>query len=48
MKKTKQKEWQIRLNILKETIDYWKMNKTDKMVEVIQLFLIKEVNKEFK
>ena len=38
VKKTKQKEWEKRLNILKETIDYWTVNKTDKMVEVIQLF----------
>ena len=38
MKKTKQKEWQKRLQTLKETIEYWTRNKPDKMITVIQLF----------
>ena len=38
IKKTKQKEWENRLNILKEQIQYWVDNKTNKTVEVIQLF----------
>jgi len=40
VKKSKQKEWQERLNSLKVQIEYWMQpdNKTSKMVEVIQLF----------
>ena len=40
IKKSKEKEWNERLNTLKEQIDYWinPENKTDKTVEVIQLF----------
>jgi hypothetical protein len=38
IKKSKLKEWNIRLNILKEHINYWIDNKTNKTIEVIQLF----------
>ena len=40
IKKTKIKEWNNRLNVLKEHITYWtdEINKTDKTVEIIQLF----------
>lgn len=38
LKKTKQAEWDLRLKILKEQIQYWIENKTEKIVEVIQLF----------
>jgi hypothetical protein len=38
IKKTKIKEWKERLNILKENIEYWINNTSDKTVEIIQLF----------
>lgn len=40
IKKTKKKEWDERLNSLKEQIHYWTdpNNKTDKTIEVVQLF----------
>ena len=38
VKKTKQKEWIERLEALKLQIEYWLENKTDKTIEVIQLF----------
>jgi len=40
VKKSKQKEWNERLNVLKNMIEYWvnPANKTDKMIEIIQLF----------
>jgi hypothetical protein len=38
IKKTKIKEWDERLNILKEYINYWINNISDKTVEIIQLF----------
>ena len=40
VKKSKQKEWNERLNVLKNVIEYWvnPENKTDKMIEIIQLF----------
>jgi hypothetical protein len=40
IKKNKINEWNERLDILKETIEYWsnQENKTEKTVEVIQLF----------
>ncbi len=40
IKKTKEKEWLKRLNILCDNIKYWcdSMNKTDKTLEIIQLF----------
>jgi len=40
VKKTKKKEWEDRLNSLKEQINYWihPDNKIDKTIEVVQLF----------
>jgi hypothetical protein len=40
IKKSKQKEWNERLECLKKQIEYWihLENKTDKMIEVIQLY----------
>ena len=40
VKKDKKKEWQERLNCLKNTIDYWIVpeNKTNKTIETIELF----------
>jgi hypothetical protein len=40
VKKSKQKEWEQRLNTLDETLKYWinPTNKTSKMVEIIELF----------
>jgi hypothetical protein len=40
VKKSKQKEWERRLNTLDETLKYWinPVNKTSKMVEIIELF----------
>ena len=34
----KEKEWKFRLNCLKEEIDYWINNKTNKTIEIVQLF----------
>ena len=38
VKKTKQKEWNERLNILHDSVTYWLNHKTNKLIEVIQLF----------
>jgi hypothetical protein len=38
IKKSKIKEWDYRLKILKDTITYWCKNNTEKMIETIQLF----------
>ena len=40
VKKTKKKEWEERLHALSSQVDYWidEKNKTDKTVEVVQLF----------
>jgi hypothetical protein len=38
IKKSKVKEWNERLNVLKDSINYWINNKTDKTVEIIQLY----------
>jgi hypothetical protein len=40
VKKIKKNEWNERLNSLKEQIEYWinPQNKTDKIIEIIQLF----------
>ena len=38
IKKIKTNEWNERLIILKENIQYWKDNNTNKTVEIIQLF----------
>ena len=45
VKKSKQKEWNERLNVLKNVIEYWSNieNKTNKMIEIIQLFYDKNV-----
>jgi len=34
----KKSEWKFRLNALKEQINYWIQNKTNKMIEIIKLF----------
>ena len=36
--KTKEKEWEERINILKQQIQYWIDTPTDKTIEIIQLF----------
>ena len=40
VKTTKKKEWEERLHVLSSQIDYWidEKNKTDKTVEIVQLF----------
>jgi hypothetical protein len=40
IKKTKQKEWNNRLEAIKTQIEYWSQecNKTDKTIEIVQLF----------
>ena len=38
IKKTKEKEWDERLQTLQNTIDYWIKNKTSKLIEIIQLY----------
>jgi hypothetical protein len=45
VKKTKQKEWTDRLQALKNQIEYWckEDNKTDKTIEIIQLFYDNEL-----
>ena len=37
-KKSKQKEWHERIQILKDQIHYWIDNPTEKTVEIIELF----------
>jgi len=34
----KVKEWEERIEILKEEIQYWMKNETEKMIEIIELF----------
>ena len=41
--KTKQIEWDARINTLKQQITYWSENPTDKMLEVVQLFYDEDV-----
>ena len=36
--KTKEKEWEERIDILKQQIQYWIDNPTQKMIEIIELF----------
>jgi hypothetical protein len=36
--KTRQTEWDLRINTLKEQVEYWINNGTDKTVEIIELF----------
>ena len=38
VKKSKKEEWSYRLNRLSETIHYWLSNRTNKTVEIIELF----------
>jgi len=38
VKKSKQEEWKRRLLSLTEQIDYWKEHRTQKLVEVVELF----------
>lgn len=38
IKKTKLKEWTVRLELLKDMVTYWLNNKSDKTIEIIQLF----------
>jgi hypothetical protein len=38
VKKSKKVEWEQRLHTLGETIEYWLKHRTDKTVEIIQLF----------
>ena len=36
--KTKQKEWEERISILKQQISYWIENPSEKMIEIVELF----------
>ena len=36
--KKKEKEWNERINVLKEQIQYWLMNTSEKTIEIIELF----------
>jgi hypothetical protein len=45
IKKSKTKEWNERLDRLKEQIQYWIDNKTDKTVEIIQLYYNQNISK---
>ncbi len=36
--KKKEKEWNERMDVLKEQIKYWMDNKTDKTIEIVELF----------
>lgn len=38
IKKSKKAEWDERLKVLKEQIQYWSQNKTNKTVEIVELF----------
>ena len=38
IKKTKQKEWVERTNLLKQQIDYWIKNPSEKTIEIVELF----------
>jgi hypothetical protein len=38
IKKSKQKEWNQRLDVLKENINYFIDNQIEKMIEIIELF----------
>jgi hypothetical protein len=43
IKKTKQKEWLERLETLKETVEYWMNNETEKTIELVYLFFDKTI-----
>ncbi len=32
------KAWEARLEVLSNTVDYWMKNKSDKMIEVVELY----------
>jgi hypothetical protein len=36
--KNKEKEWNERIEVLKEHIQYWIENPSDKTIEIVQLF----------
>jgi hypothetical protein len=38
IKKSKQKEWEERISVLKEQIQYWCEHSTEKTIEVVELF----------
>jgi len=38
VKKGKKDEWDARLKVLKEQIQYWSQNKTEKTIEIVELF----------
>jgi Holliday junction resolvasome RuvABC endonuclease subunit len=38
VKKTKEKEWTQRLEALKDQVENWLENKTEKTIEIVQLF----------
>jgi hypothetical protein len=38
IQKTKQKEWEERIEALKQQIQYWIDNPTEKMIEIVELF----------
>ena len=38
LKKSKQTEWQYRLGVLRDTVQYWTDNVTEKTVEIVRLF----------
>jgi hypothetical protein len=42
VKKSKGEEWKTRLNTLGEHITYWTDHRTDKTLEIIQLFYDRE------
>ena len=46
IKKSKEKEWNFRLDCLKQQIDYWIENKTEKTIEIIQLFFDENLSKK--
>jgi len=46
VKKDTQKEWRHRLNSLKTQIEYWIENRTDKTVEIIQMFYDQELDND--
>lgn len=45
LKVNNNKKWTERLDNLKTQIDYWIKNKTDKTIEVIQLYYDENINK---
>lgn len=38
VKKSKQKEWNERLNVLQKSIDYWLHNTTNKLIETVHMY----------